>query len=197
MRYRFLSLVFSILAGTVAVETFRETLFYGILSMVLPPWIFYGVIAVPVIGFISEKRVFSTGYYIALVILVLIPSIQDSELFEGVIDAIYYLGYETLSRSIFDLFPYRDSLDSLFTVTALHLAGIYSENLEAFERRLNAEGYRFTVTPSLFLLMLTVGFVYINLDRISSISAESNFVYALISLLLLSFSIMLIWRLKE
>ena len=197
MRYRFLSLLISILAGIVAVETFRDTLIYAMLSVIMPSWIFYGVLVAPLLGFVRERRVFGTGYYFILVILALIPSIQDSELFEGLIDAVYYLGYEMVSRSILDMFPYTDSFNSLFLITALHLAGIYSENIEVYERKLETEGYRFTLIPSLFLLTLTAGLIYTNLSRITSITTEPDFIYTLISLSLLSFSIIFIWRFKE
>ncbi len=197
MRYRFLSLLISILAGIVAVETFRDTLIYAMLSVIMPSWIFYGVLVAPLLGFVRERRVFGTGYYFILVILALIPSIQDSELFEGLIDAVYYLGYEMVSRSILDMFPYTDSFNSLFLITALHLAGIYSENIEVYERKLETEGYRFTLIPSLFLLTLTAGLIYTNLGRITSTTTEPDFVYTLISISLLSFSIIFIWRFKE
>lgn len=194
MKYRIASLVIAILSGIIAVETFRQTVIYGMMSLVLPQWIPYAVLAAPLIGFMAEKRVFSLGYYIALTVLILIPLIQDSEVFEGMVDAIYSLGYGEISRTILGMFPYHDTFLTLTLITFLYIAGIYFENMDGIESRLKAEGFGFTLLPTPIFLALVLSAIYLKIDAILSFKTGSDFIYAIVAITVFSFSVIALWR---
>ena len=197
MRYRVIALILAIFSGFLAVDAFRNAALYGIINLIMPSWIPYTVIALPVLGFFADRRIFGSGYYISLMVLALIPSIQESEVFEGIVDAIYSLGYESVSRTILEMFPYQDSFSTAALITLLYIFGIYSENLDEYERELRSQGYNFSLAPTLAFLALVIAIIYTNLNRINmTVMFKASFLYAVIALTIFSLSVTALWRMR-
>ncbi len=197
MRYRVLAAILAVISGFLAVEAFRRTSLYGVLTLIMPSWIIYAVPALPVLGFLSERKVFGSGYYASLMILALIPSIQESEVFEGILDALYSLGYESISRMVLEMFPYQDSFSTAALITMLYILGIYSENLDEYEKELRSHGYSFSLLPTLVFLVIVISAIYPNLNRIDVAGMlRANFPHAVVALIAFSLSLITLWRMR-
>ncbi|NOY10823.1 MAG: hypothetical protein GXO67_01790 [Archaeoglobi archaeon] len=193
MKYRFAGLAASILATYVAVTTFAATRVYSIASMILSPDFAYLLFAVPVVSFLAGRRVFGTGYLTFLLLLSLTPMLSDSEVFEGIVDSLYYLGFESFSRSLADLFPFRDSLQSVLLVSMLYIASSYFERLDEYEREIRAEGFSYSPIPTAVALVAVLFAVYTLVQSFQPPPTPSNLIYGLAAAFLLVISLAMAW----
>ncbi len=197
MKYKFISLIISFVSGIISIEVFTKTVVYKMMTLILPAWLPYAILTIPIFGFLAGKRVFSLGYFNILMILTLIPITQESELFEGVVDAIYSLGYQDLSRAVMEIFPYQDTISNLFLITFLYIIGIYSENMDRYEEKLRNDGFHFSLYPTLIFLVLILLAIYPNTEMLAVPDLRSDLIVGIISLILFSFSVILIWRMGK
>ena len=196
MRYRLASLASALLATYVAVQAFSTTGVYGIASLFLSPQFIYVLFVVPLVAFALGKRIFGNAYLSLLLILTVSPMLQDSEVFEGIVDSLYYLGFEGFSKAIVNMFPLRDSMLQVFAVTSLYLISLYLDRLEEYESELRREGYKYSAYPTVITLALLLIAFYTLLPHMLEIRVYCDFVYGAAAAFILVAAIGTIWWLK-
>ena len=196
MRYRLASLASALLATYVAVQAFSTTGVYGIASLFLSPQFIYVLFVVPLVAFALGKRIFGNAYLSLLLILTVSPMLQDSEVFEGIVDSLYYLGFEGFSKAIVNMFPLRDSMLQVFAVTSLYLISLYLDRLEEYESELRREGYKYSAYPTVITLALLLIAFYTLQPHMLEIRVHGDFVYGAAAAFILVAAIGAIWWLK-
>lgn len=193
MKYRFASLLAAMFATYVAIQSFSTTGVFGMLSLILSPQFIYLLFAIPLIMFLSGKKVFGPAYLTVLLILTLTPMFSDSEVFEGVVDSLYYLGFEGLSKTIVNLFPFSDVTLQMFAVTSLYLLSLYLDRIEEYERDLHREGYSYTAYPTVAILIVMLFAFYHLMPVLFGLKTYGEFIYGLTAVFLLVVAIGVIW----
>ncbi|WP_457591349.1 hypothetical protein [Geoglobus sp.] len=196
MRYRLASLASALLATYVAVQAFSTTGVYSIASLFLSPQFIYVLFVVPLVAFALGKRIFGKVYLSLLLILTVSPMLQDSEVFEGIVDSLYYLGFEGFSKAIVNMFPLRDSMLQVFAVTSLYLISLYLDRLEEYESELRRKGYKYSAYPTVITLALLLIAFYTLLPHMLEIRVYGDFVYGAAAASILVAAIGAIWWLK-
>ncbi len=148
MIYRVFSLILAIAATYLAIESLKPLPAFHFVSLFLPTGIIYLLFLIPVISFIYGKKVFGNRYFALLLFISILQMISDSELFEGIIDTLYVLGFEETSRFLLNLFTFRGSILTPFLISSMFLISSYAERIsEDMDKN-----YRFSRVPTLVML---------------------------------------------
>ncbi|WP_456370713.1 hypothetical protein [Geoglobus sp.] len=193
MSYRITSLVLSAVAGVIAVQTATSTGLFRILAMLIPQELVYVVVAIPLISFLLGRKVFGTSYLALLILIALTPMLPDSEVFEGVVDSLYYLGFKDLSRTLLDIFHLRDVYLQLFLISSLYIVSSYLERIEEYGKKLRSEGYAFSLHPTMLALVAVLSALYTLPADWADLSLPGDYLYGIAGALLLVVAISVMW----
>lgn len=193
MSYRIASLILSVIAGIIAVQTATTTGLFRILTMLTFPEFAYLVIAIPLISFLLGRKVFGTGYLALLILIALTPMLSESEVFEGVVDSLYYLGFEGLSRTLLDIFHLEDAFFQLFLISSLYIVSSYLERIEEYGKKLRDEGYAFSLRPTMLALVAVLSALYTLPVELLYLKLQGDYLYGIAGALLLVVAISIMW----
>ncbi|AIY90080.1 hypothetical protein [Geoglobus acetivorans] len=191
MNYRHLSLTLAVISGIVSVNHFIQTPLYGFVKMFIPDAVVYTIVAIPVIAYLANRSVFSIPYFIVLLMLTILPSATGFEVFEGILDSIYYLGFRDISKEIAGLLNFPFSMETAYIIFSAFIVSVFAEGVEnhrVFESN-HGKGYGYLPT---FMLVLVILAAYYNI--LSGIPRlDAGFVQALIAAFAILMALWAMW----
>ncbi|MBE8539094.1 hypothetical protein [Geoglobus acetivorans] len=191
MNYRYLALTLAVASGLISVNHFVQTPLYGFVRMFVPDVAVYTIVAIPVIAYLSNRSVFSTPYLTVLLMLTILPSATGFELFEGILDSIYYLGFRDISKEIAGLLNFPFSMEIAYTIFSAFIVSVFAEGLENHRVSERDHGTGYSYLPTFTLVLIILAGYYRLLSSIPSLDA--GFMQALIAAFAILMALWAMW----
>lgn len=188
MNYRTVSLAIAEIAGILALYHFVNTPLSRILSMFIPEVSYLFLLAVPVILYMASKQPYSFSYFFILLIVITIPSAVNFELFEGILDSLYFLGLKSTSRAIAEILNYPFPVNTAYFISASYIISIFIEEIQSRK----GFGGKYEFVEFLPTIFLTSGLLFIFLKLFTGFEVtEVTPLIALVTAFIIAFAISL------
>jgi len=188
MIHRIFSLILAITATYLAIESIKPLPAFHLLSLFLPSGIIYLLFLIPVLSFIYEKKVFGNRYFALLLFISILQMLSESELFEGIVDTLYVLGFDETSRFLLNLFTFNGSILIPFLISSMFLISSYAERIAEDVDR----DYSFSRLPTLVMLTAFLILFYA-IGKAFLQSFSNDFLIGLIAVFLIVGGVASLW----